>query len=857
MTVTDLAETVTVTQTLTPIQEKTIFGVDIPAYLKNNDGGLCDTILDSTLAVLKKIEQKDEDLTKSWLESKKISNEFDFAILLYLLSCRQKENNNDNIDNINSFVFKTIASVNMKALPSFSNIMAWDSLDDISLFFSQTSFSSCTTLETFTSKFNQLYGKHESVFSKVLYFYFACNHFKNSSDQLELVCSAFESFFEACQKQLKFPTANETNAKSINSLVQLAIYLAQDSTMKKHLDIYHSTSKYIYVTYHNIRIMKLWCVNTLNLRTLEETRATFRTYLNYVADYKVKNNGEYYDIVDVIQTYVLVLEHLSSKMTTIEEYRELKVWFNEVLKIMDVFNAVVGTKVGVFKNSLRTIIATTYFSFASIYENFLNMEVKPFNQIDKICGFLAVTAQTLDHRSSELKLDDTEVSFIYYVYSFYLHKSRKNDDAIKYAKHAMRHSPDNIKYINYYVKLLSGNEDNLETALSISQQVIELLHQSINTEDPIKWSVDRKRDALEAYLIFLTLLGESAIDVLAPFFGFVNKVFGNQQTLEDVRNKNLNSKSKTSSNRNTKNRNNESDEICSPCVPNSSSSTSTNSQPVKERRLRSLLHIRRRNHEQSNSNNNSNRLGNSIRKSLQINRSNSTKSHDKHTTNVSRSAANYGSLTPKEVSSLRMMWLTLSRLFQAAGDIETSLQCVDEADEYSVAAMMLSSKNEKKINKEEQIHKCAIQSRRGCIYANSEDSEKLEEGKSCLLESVGIIEAAGGFRKWPKRETICATEAVVGLIQLILKRLDDPSKESQKEDDMICLARCRKHLEIIVEDVNWGDDARCWLLLGDVYQRKNMFSHDNEIVAVGPGELEEKCVMNGVHGWHGLQILQQ
>lgn len=857
MTVTDLAETVTVTQTLTPIQEKTIFGVDIPAYLKVNDGGLSDTILDSTLAILKKIEQKDEDLTTSWLESKKISSEFDFAILLYLLSCRQKESNNDNTDSINSFVFKTIASVNMKALPSFSNIMAWDSLDDISLFFSQTSFSPCTTLETFTSKFNQLYGKHESIFSKVLYFYFAFNHFKNFPDQLESICSAFESFFDACQKQLKFPTANETNEKAINSLVKLAIYLTQDTTIKKHLDIYHATSKYIYVTYHNIGIMKLWCVNSLNLRSLEETRATFKTYLNYVADYKIKNNGEYYDIVDVIQTYVLVLEYLSSKMTTTEEYRELKIWFNEVLEIMDVFNTVVGTKVEVFKNSLRALIATTYFSFASIYENFLNMEVKPFDQIDKICEFLAVTTRTLDHRSNELKLDGTELSFIYYVYSFYLHKSRNNNEAIKYAKHAMRHSPDNIKYINYYIKLLSGDEDNLEAALSISQQVIELLHQSVSKDDPIKWSVDRKHDALEAYLIFLTLLGESAIDVLAPFFGFVNKIFGNQHSLEDVKNKSLESKSKNLSNRNLKNKKNEADDACSPCVPNSSSSSSTNSQPTKERKLRSLLHIRGRNHEHQSSNNNSNRLGNSIRRSLQINRSNPNKDHNKQCTKVSGSAANYGSLTPREVSSLRMMWLALSRLFQAAGDIETSLQCVEEADEYSVASMMLSSKSEKKITIEEQIHKCAIQSRRGCIYANSDDSDKLENGKKCLLESVAIIEAAGGFRKWPKRETICATETIVGLIQLILKRLDDPSKESQKDDDMICLSRCRKHLEIIVEDVNWGDDARCWLLLGEVYQRKNMFSHDNEIIAVGPGELEEKCVMNGVHGWHGLQILQQ
>lgn len=861
MTVTDLSQTVTITPTLTPVQEKAIFCVDVPAYFKVvNNEDTSDNILDSTLAILKKLELGDIELTNSWLMTKTITNEFDYAILMHLLSRYQQENNTDNTDTTNSFVLNKIISIDISALPSFSNLLAWDSFDDISLYLSRTSFASCNTIELFSSKFSLLSGKSDQsdksdvLFRKVLFFYFAFNHFKQKSELLEALCVKFESFLESCQKQLNFPTANQTNENQIDPLIKLAIYLTQDTSSNAYLDFYQVINKYIYVTYQNVRIMKLWCISSLNIRSLDETRATFRTYLNYVADYKVKNNGEYYDIVDVIKTYTSILEYLSTHMTITQEYNELKKWFDEVLEIMNTFNAVIGTNLTVYKNPLREMVADTYFTLASIYENFLSMEIKPFDKISEIVTFLKKSADTLDHRSNELKLKSNQISFIYYVHSFYLHKSGISNEALKYAKHAMKHSPDNIKYINYYVKLLSGNEEDLDTAILISQQVIENLHDSVKTEDPIKWTIWKKRDALEAYLIFLTLLGEFAVDALAPFFGFVNRVFGNENSLNNSKDGKAEGKVKTASNiRLGKNKNNELDEGCSPCAPNSINTVS--SVPNSNRgKLRSLLHLKKK--DEIPIFNGNNKIGGSIRRSLQVNRLNH-RDQTKKPTQSSKQAADYGSLTPNEVSALRMMWLTLSRIFQVAGDIDTALQCVDEASSYSVSSMMLSTKNSKNERIEEKIHTCAIQARKGCIYANSDDLATRQKGKLCLLEAIGIIESLGGIRKWSNHESVCAAEAIVGFTQLCLKCLNDETESKNHEDYLVGLSRCRKHLELVLESVNWGDDARCWLLLGDVYERKNMLGHDSNIVATPPGKLEEECVMRGVHGWHGLQILQQ
>lgn len=875
MTVPELSTMVTATPTLTPIQEKAIFGVDIPQYFEVvNNGTSPEDILDSTLAVMKKIKEGDKELIMSWMKTKVITNQFDYAILVSLLSRYQQQNHDDAIIT-NELVMNKLSSVELRSLPSFSNIMAWDALDNISTFFSETTFKLCTDMESFTSTFNQL-DKHDGNFTKTLYFYFAFNHFKTAPSILEAVSSNFRSFLDSSQKQLKFPTANQTNEKEIDPLVKLAVYLVQDSTLRTYLDLYRITNKYIYVTYQNVRIMKLWCVNSIGLGLLEEAKATFRTYLNYVADYKMKNNEEYYDIMDVIQTYIQVLESLSSNMKSNEEYTELKKWFREVQDIMEIFRAVIGNDIAVFNDPLRAILANAYSSLAKIYENFLRMESSPFLKINDLLVIAGHAVETLSRQNTELKLDPSKISDIYYTYSFYLHKSGNHEQALKYSKHAMKYSPDNIKYINYYVKLLSNDEENFDNSLLISQQVIENLTELISTEDCLKWSARKKRHALEAYLIFLTLLGDAAIDALAPFFAFVNKLFGNQHSVNNGTVEGRNTNTKNTSNSRGGNRTatgGAADDGCAPCTPNSTASLSSNPS-MKEKKLKALLNpLKLRSHDHQDidgaalkSAASPKKLGQTLRKSLQVNRlnhSNSKRELGQKTNGVSKTT-NYGSLTPKEVTLLRTMWLTLSRIFQSVGDVETALQCVDEADSYSIPSMMLSTKNSRNKNAanyhedvtEEQIHRAAIEARRGCIYAGSESPELREMGKTSLLEAISIVEAAGGVRQWPQNETITAAETILGLTQLSLKVLEGVFESKHTHEYTTCLARCRKHLELLLATVSWGDDARGWLVLGEVYGQKYMLTHDSENVAVAQlGVMEEKCVLQGVHGWHGLQIL--
>lgn len=875
MTVPELSTMVTATPTLTPIQEKAIFGVDVPRYFEVvNSGTSSEDILDSTLAVMKKIDDGDKELIESWMKAKTISNQFDYAVLMYLLTRYQQQSHED-ANVTNGSVLKKLASVDLKSLPSSSNIMAWDALNEISLFLSETSFKTCSNIESFTNIFSQLL-KGDDNFTKILYFYFAFNHFKNSPTMLEAVSANFKSFLDSLQKQVKFPTANQTNQQGLDPFLKLAIYLMQNNSLRTYLDIYKITNKFIYVTYQDVRIMKLWCLNSLHLGLLDEAKATFRTYLNYVADYKMKNNGEYYDIMDVIQTYIQVLQSLSFSMTSNEEYNVLKTWFDELQDIMKIFTAVIGDDVKVFKNPLRVVLADAYFSLGKIFENFLKMEPSPVNKIDEIVQIFGKSVDSLSRPNKDLKMSSSKLSEIYYTYSFYLHKSSKHDLASKYAKCSMKFSPDNVKYINYYVKLLSNDEENFDNSLLISQQVIQNLTESISNEDCLKWSVKRKSHALEAYLIFLTLLGDAAIDALPPFFAFVNKLFGDQHSVSSgtIDSRNTTKSPAISRGGNKVTLNGSADDGCAPCTPNSSASLSIN-HIAGEKKLRSILNplkLRSRDHKNTDGaalrpTTSPKKLGQTIRKSLQVNKlshSNNGREQEQNGDAINKTT-NYGSLTPREITLLRTMWLTLSRIFQSVADLETALQCVEEADGYSIPSMILSTKSSRSKNTanfqddvtEEQIHRAAIAARRGCVNCANESVDVKESGKATLLDVLSIIEAAGGVRKWPQKESITAAETVVGLTQICLQALEDATESKHRQEYTACLARCRKHLELLLETVDWSDDARGWLVLCEVYGQRNMSAHDNENVAISTlSQKEEECVLRAVHGWHGLQILQ-
>lgn len=858
MTIPDLAETYLAIPALTPIQEKVIFGVDIPQYAQQTNTGITD---DSTISILSKLKEGDKEFTKTWLKSKTIQSQSDYAILvLVLVSQLSKPQDSEGADETNKMILDKLCSIELKSLPTISNIVAWNGLDDISKHFSETSFKSCTTLDSFTDKFKHLTEDSSSSMSNILYFYFGFNHFKYSPNELEKNSLKLKTFLDSSQKQCKFPTATQSNSKEVDQLMILAIYLTSNSDLFKDLDLYQTINRYIYVTYQNVRVMKMWCVNSINLGFPNEIRSTFKTYLNYVSDYKIKNNGEYYDLLDVIHTYVSVLEKLSLSIPTIADYNELQCWFKEVEELMQTFMHIVGDSHVFHLEPLKEMLASTYFSFSMILENFLKMEVIPINKTDEIIKYLGKSIDSLNNTDKSLKLGSLKVSMMYYKYSFYLHKSNNNVLAIANAKHAIKHSPDNVKYINYYVKLLSGEEGNLDNILLILQQVIEKLHESSIDEESYKWSFENKRDALESYLLFLTLLGSSAIDALAPFFGFVNKIFENQH---DLSNALTSTSEKTRGNITNNVRSNKiresniNDEACAPCAPNSKT--------VKERKIRHVLnplkHISATSNSASVSESSSKKIGHSIRKSLEVKRLGHKVQNPNmmKTNNIVKNSTKTESLTVKEIILLRNMWLTISKIFQGLDDNQTALECVEEANKYSAADMM---KNASQNQLENQLvlndkveHKCAINARKGSILTGME-IEKLEDfdplsAKSYLEIAIGISD----IHRYPTIEGVNLVEAIVSFTQLSLKAVKDSKiVGDDKQEWYTCISRCRKHLEAIVETVSWNNDALCWLLLSDVY---SILGETTEKKEMEIGDFESECIIKAVHGWHGLRVLNE
>jgi hypothetical protein len=824
MTIEKVSSMVTVTATLTPIQEKAIFGVDVVKYSEN-----LDSISDSTIAILKKLQDGDEEMTASWLTSKTITNQFDYAVLLSVLSKHQESSiSSSNYDEINKKILIKLVNIELKSLPSFSNILGWDKLNDIGNKINENVFKDCDNIIKYKTKFQSII-ETENNFSSILFYYLAFNYFQNIPHELENLSIELKAYVELFQKKVKFPTATEKNDKEINELMDLLQYLINDSQMNKYLDLYQPINKFIYVTYQNFKVMKLWSLNSINLGLYEESKSTFRTYLDYIKDYVVKHHGEFEDIIDVINTYLFIIEKLSiDNMNNYEEYNELKTWFIKLEIIVDKLIDVIGDDNSIYHLSLKKKIIEIYFSFGNINENFLKFETKPFSKINNILNYYTKSVTILQN-AKNLKMDEDKISEFYYKYSFYLHKNKDHDLSLKYSKFAMKFSPDRIKYINFYIKLLTGNEEELDNALLISQQVIENLHDTVSKNEEVKIkSITWKRDAIEAYLIFLTLLGDAALEALAPFFGFVNRIFPVEQHLQPVKLKKQALKQVTTSNEKI-------DDTCVPCSPSS-----------KEKRLKLLLKPLKplkpklKQHQQqptftppttpiSNTSiiptTSPKQLGQSIRRSLQVSR---MKSH------IGKVSSNNpptieSPLTGPERTLLGEMWIVLSRIFQAACDDSSAVQCVDEAAQYMGDDSL------------------GVLARKACLVPSEEGNEENENHllviAEAMVDAIHNLECTIGSRGGWCLTTLCSHDAaamgecVLVFAQQVKKAAGGTAKNADDSPGALgAVARARKHVSQLVSTVAFGDSAAAWLAFVDLE---------------GPSA---ETVLQAVTGWHGLGI---
>lgn len=811
----DIPGTIATTLTLTPLQEKAIFGVDI---LKNiNDEAL---ISDSTMRIWKKLQEGDEGLISGWISSKVVTNEFEYAILLSVLSLYQVRNSSevaDSFDATNQIVLNRIVENGRNALPSFSNLISWDKLDDIIRVLIQTTFKDTNSFESFRDRFNVLVKSAKSNFGTIIMYLIGFNKFKESKAELKNISESFKSVIDTYYAQFKFPDATRSNASEVNQLMDLVIYIASDRSLSAYLNIHSSINKYIHVTYHNVKVMKLWCLEALINGSNLEAKSTFRTYINYIKDYKAKHNGGLYDIMDVIHTFLFTLEKISENLRDHEEYRELNSWAKEARHIIDALFTIIGTDKTTYHRSLRKKLAEIYYICAVIKENSLKLESEPASKIGIISEYLT---RSVSYLSNDLKLLPIYVASIYYKHSYYLHKLGLHKKAIKYCKESMRHHPDKIKYINYYVKLLTGDEDNLEKALLISQQVIENLHAVADSKRSMSW----KNDALESYLIFLTLLGDSAIEVLGPFFGFINKIFENQEFREPKGTSKNSGEEKVLKNTtpaySVVNGNSEDMDGCTSCALSVDSMN-------KGSTFKSVLKIG------SGKGNKKDLSVKAIRRSLHVHRKNSlsTSSCSPGSQHHPERGKTTNAMHKEEEILLCHMWLVLSRLFQANGYEVEALQCVEEAEDLANTPIM----------------EIGVYARKGCVLATRETQEEVNQGCKYLeksftmLEEVSIENSLHMLNNEPRyTEWSCILESIVGVAQVArdLERAGDRNATIDvgvdRESSRARAAHAQKMARWCLQQVAQHDNATLRLLFCD---------NDNVVAA-----------QDTVHGWHGLGI---
>lgn len=809
----------TLTQTLAPNQEKTILGVNVPLYhakQKHNEESV-----DSTVAIMQKYNNNEDEFKELWFNTK-CKNQFDYAmILLALKKC----------DDANE-VFNKL--VEFDHLPILSNIVAHDVLDDFSTEFNKTIFLKIQGVEEFQETFNK-YCNSKSSFGKILYFYFGLKFFKNNNKQLFKLSDELKKFLDSKYNEFTFPTAGQSNTKEINQLMSL-VNIFIDKPAGKFFNLYDTITKYISISYHNILLMKIWTFIALQKGLFSEAKRTFHTYLNYINDNKIKNNGEYYDLLDVIQTYNYVLIKLSNHIKSNVESTELKKWFNEVSNIMnETVIKFIDTDTDVYLPCLKKILTFIYLSFALINENILRFENNEIiEKMEEIKKFLYKSIQCIE---SDLKLSDDTYSFIYYKYSYYLHKTFEHELALKYSKYAIKHSPDDVGYLNYHIKLLTGDENSIDKALLISQQTIENLTELAIEDDSSRWNINKKKNAIESYLIFLTLLAEENIEALPPFFGFVNKMFGNVPTKN-----NKNNSTKKMDHKNTGR------DIYSTKINSDDTCTSTctsNSSVRQKKKIFNSLRIlsSSTNNNGSNNGNNNNNINNqhavnshnghkatssittpinNMRKSLQVNRL----THKKNPSNqTAASATNDTSKRNNNVSEaeydiLRKMWLALSRLFQSNEDYEAAQECLEEYNSYADLT-----------NQVDRV--CSI-ARSGCVRISSGD---IINGKKELLEALEIIESCGGMRLWA-----CG---------LIPSSLNGASDNTYDEMSILGCAEVVCGLLAINDenDKNWRVEKAGNVLLNSVSL------WDDGALRVLVGNSAELASDKAVEGWFGLKVL--
>lgn len=498
----------TLTQSLTPVQEKAVLGVDFaqvtdPAMVESSD---------STFVALQRLGAADEATFKVWFDTS-VQNQYSYATALVAIDYLLERGA---IGSEAALV--RLVGVELGDLPSFSNLLAWQHLKRVLDRLSRTHFAGVGTFDTFEAAFPKSKAA-DAVMHKVVFYLAGYFHFATKPAELKKLCASLETYFVNQSASLKFPKAASSNNAVVNPVLNLVAYLWRKPGVR--LDASKALNGYLQVTYHNGRVAKLTCLNAIKLGHVKECVAAFKTYVNYVSDFKVKHKGVYDDVVDTISLYAVVLGFLSQKMTTYDEYREVAAHAETLdILVQDYLIYFVGEDSRYYIPELQSYLNFVYTLVADVYERSIPFGAAPLP--DSVDAMVRKTTRAIKAVYKTDEVDRIRLGYNFYKNAYYLHKSGDDVAAVKRTKRALLNDPNNVGYLTFLVKLYSGNEETCGLALDLARDVVT---NALLLPNP---GLQARADIAEAYLVYLTLLKESAFAKLGDLFAVLNGLFDNQ-----------------------------------------------------------------------------------------------------------------------------------------------------------------------------------------------------------------------------------------------------------------------------------------------------------------------------------------
>lgn len=663
-----------VPRTMSPEQQRTILGrICDPGAAGEETQELADT----TMEALANLDSVDRKTLEAWF-GHVTQNEYNYALTLIAMHQLLAS---DLIEG--EVALKRLVTIETHDLPSFSNILAWQYLKKIVELLSNGYLKSIQTFEELKNEFSKF--DSSKMMNRVAFYLIAASHFKDNKEQLKITSLSLNEFSLQNSREMHFPKAETSNDQLINPLMNLLIYLWTSSSL--NLDLGESLVSYLKNSYHNSRVVQLLCLNSVKQNHRKECLAQFQTYIDYTNDFKIKHKGVYDDLVGCIETYCIVLDYLSKTLESMDDYRTLYRYNEQLNKILSKY---LINQVKPESNQhileLQNFLSFVYTKQSDIYENCFSYSSLSIEE--QILKMIELTAKAIKSVDQNKTVNQKRLAYNYYKNSYYCHKNGQDDLAIKRIKKALTNDPNNVDYLLFLIKLYTGDEETFELALSLTQQLLES-----SLKSGFGSSLKARKQVAETYLIFLTLLGPEAESYLSDLFITLNDLFNNK--FSDVK---IKTKEQTKQRTSAKNQLQTYNDLCSPC-----------DSPGRTKRFLNKL---KSPISSSHSPKTTSRSSEGTIKS-----SSAHQSHPKSQTAV----------PDDESLAVHDILLDLSRLFQSLDMLDSSLESVELALEiYPASAYALA--------------------RQGCVLLALEESERASRCFEKSLETgTTVAEAALGI----------------------------------------------------------------------------------------------------------------